>query len=98
MSVTFKVTKKDLTTIEKIAHRAVKMADNAGWQYDEKDAQMDIAACHCNGNPMYLSNLLDAEDFDFAHDVFGIRMHLDRSTGKLKDFFSPRHSIQEEMK
>jgi len=94
MSITFRISKKELTLVEKIAHRAVKMADSGGWQYGERDAQMDITACHCNENPLMLKELLDADDFNFAHDVFGIRKNLDRNTGKLLNFFLPRYSIK----
>ena len=92
MNTTFKVSKKDLVTVERIAHRAVKMADSAGCRYGEIDAQMDITACHCNGNPLLLEDLLNADDFNFSHDVFGIHRNLDRDTGKLLNFFSPRYS------
>lgn len=92
MSVRFNAHKFDIPIIERIAHRAVKMADEAGWQYEERGAQMDITAYHCNGNPLMLKELLDADDFNFAHDVFGIRRNLDRNTGKLLNFFSPRYT------
>jgi hypothetical protein len=52
--------------------------------------QMDLAACHCNGCPLQLTELLDADDFNFSHDIFGIRRHLNRTTGKLDDRFLPR--------
>jgi hypothetical protein len=90
MTVRFNASKKDLKIIERIAVRAVRIADGAGCQYAERDAQMDLAACHCNGNPLHLIELLDADDFNFSHDVFGIRRHLDRTTGKLADHFLPR--------
>jgi hypothetical protein len=39
-----------------------------------------------------LERLLTAPKFDFAHDIFGIIRHMDRSSypGKLMGFFSPR--------
>lgn len=52
--------------------------------------QMDITACHCNGTPLKLAELLAAEEFDFNHDVIGICNHIDRRTGKLKDCSLPR--------
>ena len=88
--VRFNTTKAEFALIEKIAMRAVRMASDAGWDYAERDAQMDVSACHCNGTRLRLSDLLDADDFNFAHDVFGIRTHLDRNTGKLSDHFWPR--------
>ena len=86
-SIRFNASKKDLGIIERIAVRAVRTADDAGWKYGERDAQMDLAACHCNGCPLRLTELLDADDFNFSHDVFGIRRHLDRTTGKLLHFW-----------
>lgn len=51
---------------------------------------MDITACHANGCPLKLRELLAAEDFNFAHDVFGIRRHLNRETAQLGDYFMLR--------
>ncbi len=53
---------------------------------------MDITAAHRNGCPLKLDELLKAEDFDFAHDVFGIRRYINRKTGKLENCFLPRFS------
>jgi hypothetical protein len=53
---------------------------------------MDITACHLNGCPLRLGELLGADDANFAHDVFGIRRHLNRETGKLEDCFCPRYA------
>lgn len=70
----------------------MKLAEGLGFQYDQMAAIMDIDACHNNGNPLKLQKLLDADDFNFAHDVFGIRQHIDRHTGQLLDCFVPRYS------
>lgn len=61
----------------------------------EQHFQMDLAAVHANGCPLDLEKLLAADDFNFAHDVFGIYRHLDRdgkspTGGKLLDLFLPR--------
>ena len=90
--VSFDVDIADLETVKMIVQRAIVMAASAGWTYDRMDATMDIKACHANGNPLLLRELLNADDFNFAHDVFGIRRHLDRSTGQLGDCFLPRFS------
>ena len=52
---------------------------------------MDISGCHLS-NPLDLDKLLDADDFNFMHDVLGIMKHIDRKTGELRDFFLPRFS------
>ncbi len=77
----------------KIAKRAVAMAKKHDIQYDQMTAIMDIDACHSNGNPLKLQELLETDDVNFAHDVFGIRQHIDRITGRLQDCFVPRYSV-----
>lgn len=84
--------KEEARTIAMIAQRAVKMATDAGIWYNFMDADMDITATHI-ANPLKLGELLAADNFNFSHDVFGIRRHLDRETGKLGDCFVPRFSV-----
>ena len=76
-----------------IAKRAVEMTKELGVDYKYQDAIMDIDACHSNGCPLKLGELLAADDANFAHDVFGIRRFIDRTTGKLTDCFDPRFSV-----
>lgn len=90
-----KTTKKDSMTIGIIASRALHMAKTFGIDYDLIDIQMDITACHLNGNSLKLDQLAGADDGNFGHDVFGIRRHLDRKTGKLGGCFLPRYSINQ---
>lgn len=61
-------------------------------RYSGQTCSMDVNAVHSNGNPLRLADLLAADDFNFMHDICGIARHLDRDTGKLGDFFSPRFS------
>jgi len=85
---------KETTSVEAlIARRAVAKAKDLGIQYDQMTAVMDIDACHSNGNPLRLQELLEADDLNFFHDVFGIRKHIDRTTGKLGDCFVPRYTV-----
>lgn len=88
--ISFAVTGRDRVLITNIVRRAIAAAKSGGWNYDKMDATMDITACHANGNPLDLKMLLKADDFTFAHDVFGIRKHLNRETGALDGFFVPR--------
>lgn len=53
---------------------------------------MDIYAVLAH-QPMDLESWLKANDFNFAHDIFGIQRHLNRDTWKLEDCFLPRFSI-----
>lgn len=80
--------------IRQIAARAVDMAARFGVSYRHQTALMDVIACHANGNPLSLHELLAAKDADFAHDVFGIRRHINRTNGKLEDGFVPRYSLR----
>lgn len=80
-----------------ILDRAAKMAAEAGYPMDNEDRTsllMDLAAANgVNGNdPLDFERLLAADDFNFSHDVWGIRAHMDRMTGRLMGHFSPRFS------
>lgn len=84
---------KEVIELEsKIADRAIGMARALGTTIKKLDMVMDIDACHCNGCPLKLAELLAADDFNFAHDVFGIRKNIDRKTGKLQNCFLPRYA------
>jgi hypothetical protein len=89
-TVSFNASKVEMRTIQSIAERAAAMALSHNKTYPVVDAAMDITAAHANGCPLRLDDLLAAEPFDFAHDVFGIRRHLNRMTGKLENCFRPR--------
>ena len=83
-------TREDTNIIIQIALRAVKLLKK-----DFTCILMDLNATHLNGCPLDLKRLLDADDFNFIHDVGGIANHLDRNTGELTDFFWPRTAIPE---
>jgi hypothetical protein len=59
----------------------------------KQNLTMDLTAVHANGNPLRLAALLAADDFNFAHDVYGIQQHINRNTAKLENHFSPRFSM-----
>lgn len=92
--VSFDVSKDEHSIIAGIADRASAMALQNKVEYSAVDAEMDVTATHANGCPLRLRELASAEPFDFAHDVFGIRRHLNRSTGALEDFFVPRYAAR----
>lgn len=95
-AVSFNVTKSEHALIAKIADRAFALAKRSPAASSSLlDWGMDITACHANGCPLRLADLLDADDANFGHDVFGIRRFLDRDTGKLGGFFLPRFSRHE---
>ena len=85
--INWDATKLENSLIQKIADRAVKL-----WDFEYMDIEMDITAIHLNDVELRLDDLLKADDFNFAHDVLGIRNHINRKTGKLEDCFLPRFS------
>src|SRR3990167_3709480 len=89
-TVKFDTTQEESHIVMAIARRAVVMAAKARIDYDFQSACMDITATHSNGCPLKLGELLVADDFNFSHDVFGIRRYIDRDTGELTRCFVPR--------
>ena len=77
-----------------IADRAIAMGKEMGIKLEKMKLCMDIDATHCNSTPLKLEELLKADDPNFAHDVFGIIRHIDRTTGKLTGCFLPRYAKQ----
>lgn len=87
----FTATAEDREIIERIAKRAVALYRKYGnADVDELHIQMDLEACHCNGCPLRLADMEQADDFNLMHDISGINIHLDHDTGKLEGFFLPR--------
>lgn len=83
-----KLTENDSQIIHKIAKRAVEQLIK---DIDMLTVDMSVGACHIS-NPLKLQELLDADDFNFVHDVCGIVGHINRETGKLENCFLPRYS------
>lgn len=89
-TISFKTTKKERFVIAQIVGRAMCLCAENGIKYDPVDCRMDLTACHANGCKLDLNKLLSFQEFDFSHDIFGIRRHLNRETGELEDCFWPR--------
>lgn len=90
-TISWKTTKAEFALIVQIADRSIEL----GVHSDRQSAIMDVTATHANGCPLRLAELLDAPKFDFAHDLAGIRRHLNRETGELMDCFVPRTARRE---
>ena len=92
--INWNVTKEDEVTISKIVDRYMEFHYSLGIpkQYQRMDLIMDIEATHL-ANPLRLNDLLNADDFNFTHDLIGIQQHLDRTTCKLNNCFVPRYSL-----
>lgn len=91
MTVKFTTDKKDLKLIFAIAERAIAMAAARGEKVDAQCITMDLSATHAR-TPLRLEELAGANDFNFAHDVFGISHNINRETGALENHFSPRYT------
>lgn len=85
--INWNVSEKDQILIDAIAIKAHAQLD-----MDVLTVSMDITACHANGNPLKLAELLKADKFNFSHDIYGINANLDHDTGKLLNNFLPRYS------
>ena len=104
-AVSFECDAADFLAIRKIAERAIRDSGESKRRMPtcgtreylkqlEMEIEMDVTAVHCNGCPLDLEKLLAFDAFNFAHDINGIRRHLNRQTGKLEDFFLPRCAMR----
>lgn len=98
--INWKATKSEYTLATEIAKRATELFEEIEASVNQQQSAafhrtvlMDIIAVHKNSCPLRLQELLQADRFNFAHDVFGIRRHLNRETGQLEDCFLPRFSV-----
>ena len=81
--INFKVSSFELDLIDKIVTRASSKVSN------QFELMMDLCAVH-NEVSLRLDELLHADDFNFFHDVMGIRNNINRETGELENCFMPR--------
>lgn len=58
------------------------------------DLEMDITAAHI-ANPLRLDALLNADEFNFIHDICGIRENINRKNGEMNNCFLPRFSAND---
>jgi len=58
---------------------------------DKLEMMLDIETAD-RDCPLKLQELLDADDFNFYHDILGIRRNLNRKTKQLENCFLPRYA------
>jgi hypothetical protein len=91
MEVSFEITDAESNLIFAIAERAWKKYEiKDTYNYDFTTLILDITATHCNGAALKLKDMLEADDFNFFHDIWGIYKHINRETGQLENWFWPR--------
>jgi len=77
--------------VAEIVDRAFELYAEHDIQAGEKiDLRIDLIATHNHACHLNLVKMLKAPDFDFMHDIIGIRRHLNRETGQLGNHFIPR--------
>lgn len=91
--IQFNATSKEMMLISLIVDRAMKIKALQG--RERMDLMMDLDATHSNGCPLDFQKLLDADDFNFMHDMSGISNCLDRdddspTAGQMLNLFRPR--------
>jgi len=84
--ISFKSTKEEAELVQKIVERAQSLDKDL----DALSLTMDLLATHATDTPLDFTRMLEADNFNFAHDVYGIMRHLNRRTGKLENCFLPR--------
>lgn len=97
--ISFKTEPGESRLIAQIVDRSIKLAADLKLpNLNAAELSMDLTAAHCNGCRLRLAELLAADDANLGHDVFGIRRHINRSTGKVGDGFLPRFAELETAK
>ena len=87
----------DKSLISEIAERAVTDFPEHG--ATQMDLEMDITSAHLQFN-LDLDRILEAGDFDFNHDVFGIHYHMNRARypGRVVGGFLPRLRVKQQLR
>jgi len=85
----FNTTKKEDALILEIANRASREL-NCG---DVVSTHMDLAAVHTHDCALDFRKLMAFDAAEFAHDIHGINLHLDREIFKLRHCFLPRCAL-----
>ena len=89
--------REKIATQNKIAERYEKICEEQDQEPDDRmGTMMDLDSADQQFN-MDWQKLLDADDFNFSHDVFGIKRHIDRTEypGIIGNCFLPRCTHRE---
>ena len=83
----------DARLIRRIVKRAQR--NHPAMVPDPMTLEMDLCAFHVKGPGLRLRELLEAENFEFVHDVGGITLNIDRDTLEMRNHFWPRYAVQQ---
>jgi len=86
------MTSEDINNINIICKRV----KNSFPDIDYVSLQMDLHAVHMCGCKLDFLKLLEFDEFNFAHDIYGIMNHINRESGELKKCFLPRCLYKED--
>ena len=79
-----------------LIHKIVERAESLGVDYGDRITRMmDLTAAHWTC-PLKLEEMLEGNNVDLLHDIYGIAKSIDRDTGELRDCFLPRFSLPED--
>ena len=82
------MTNKEYFLISDIAKKAAK---KGLLQFELMSLIIDLTIAHKQFN-LDLDRLLNAPDFDFAHDIVGIQNNINRETKVVENHFLPRYA------
>lgn len=88
--IEWKTTPEDADLLKQIAFRAWELLGQKRKAADLERIGMDLTACHLNGCPLRLNDMLWATDLDLMHDITLIYKHTDRMSGKFTGPVRPR--------
>ena len=86
--------RKEMQAILKVIERAQTLVPDflKTRSYPQMDMLLDLEAVNSSGDGLDFEKLIKFDDFNFLHDILGIRKHINRETGELEDCFLPRCS------
>ena len=80
--------KDEMLTIAEIAKKKKK---KGLLMFDRMSLIMDIQAAH-EQFKLKLDKLLEADDYNFSHDIVGIQQNINRKTKEIENCFLPRYA------
>lgn len=87
--------KNEKERFEKIVAIAKRAEEMNLLLFDRMSLLMDLE-CVDNEFNLRLDDLLNADNFNFSHDIVGIQNNLNRQTKEMENFFLPRFAGRSE--